>query len=1307
MPRSKKGIGSHHKSGTGRNSDKVRTTPCDSRCYSRTKSHSAKHIQSRSPVIAVPPLHDSAIHPQLSSTQAPSVSFSKTTPPPKSCVAMPTHHNDTAMPVTGQPSSPPSVSFGNTTLLPHPCEMPVPHNGTTPTSYPVASPVTTLLHNQERHDHYGGIVDVTRLTSAQREEFDRMIITQYHALCNENEEPSSFVSTPPIPNIDSLSQSTISSLGTGGSRSSTFSSSTTTSSSSHISSSLGTNSPGPRISGCTVSNDAPMNSSTAEINHVAPSTTVIEPPLAQDLSNIFAASSSTSSIDKSSPEYKHAWRKAQKIKLAILAAGDTPEACSQSLSIALNHASLTPIVTITGAIVPRQFASALHQQVQKTKMLERATSNGSKRKQTEDRKAFVNVSLLSVVHSKSSPSRTKDINEAEGIQHILNCSRSTSYRRLKALAEQRARLIAQSSNTDVKWSIKPRIIRTKKVSNDLRARLLEWILKNQNVRQSPIKRDTLLIKDTETGVRRRVPKLLLECSMRQLHNELIALPDKGGLLGARHHRTNEVIISDTMLRSLVPPELRPMTDSHKIMCGCTTCNTSKYLQTSLNAWRRKHMKHMEAQAHASRSRAKASLIEDYEQYSQFVFPENEARHPRCEDAADSVLCAPTPECSLPNWKCVLRKCTLCSTIDIPDLELDTSNTAPIIMFHTYMTQYSCSQHGVVLLEKVTYYLDDAGKKHNTCWFCEQLIQAKTPNFVRGRLYEKVKLFSIQRKIGDFHKHFYIRQIEKLAYHRSYYKILGKFHVADVRQQAFASTPGDISTRSDYAEKFGFAPDGQLQSEYYDNNRTLSMEGCCLDHFLPTENVINHLMHETEYEIKPEDTKRVFHLHLSDSKLQNAATTTCHLTTLLDQLFQNNIMLRHGTMWDQTDGCGKQYRCSVAYYLLSVLSVKFQIIIDRAVDTPGHGKDVVDGFNAVQKRFLTTCLRKTSMPEVHNTVTDSDRMQINSMTEHGEVSFAVECSRLLIHRDSIGTTGDKKHAKREAKARLKGNFYHVHHDDDLLYNGIKATYKILDNRDRVKLKDFYHIRCDPDLGQGFCAMRRIPCACIACVTQLSHPWTPNIDKLLQPRYAIEPPCCKYASILRGYNKWYLTELIIQPDSTSKEEMQEMHEGVLMGMTQVSSEEIEEGLFGAFETSDSQTQGYYIVQWLGNPYTLQEQYACHAFDPPVLIPTGELVCEAKFWTPMSTKTHWYHEPDIDLHVMVKVKQVVMGKIDLQPVNETNALPRKWVGYADKNPHSLSRDDHATILDRICARENYNYTETVEDENYNAVDSESDDE
>ena len=54
---------------------------------------------------------------------------------------------------------------------------------------------------------------------------------------------------------------------------------------------------------------------------------------------------------------------------------------------------------------------------------------------------------------------------------------------------------------------------------------------------------------------------------------------------------------------------------------------------------------------------------------------------------------------------------------------------------------------------------------------------------------------MQQKIGDVHNEIYIKQMEKLAYHRSCYKILGKHHVAGVRHKAFESTPGEISTRS--------------------------------------------------------------------------------------------------------------------------------------------------------------------------------------------------------------------------------------------------------------------------------------------------------------------------------------------------------------------------------------------------------------------------------------------------------------------------------------------------------------------------------
>ena len=116
--------------------------------------------------------------------------------------------------------------------------------------------------------------------------------------------------------------------------------------------------------------------------------------------------------------------------------------------------------------------------------------------------------------------------------------------------------------------------------------------------------------------------------MWQLQNELIASPYDRGLLGARHSDTNDVIISDTMLCSLSPPQLRTITYNHKMMCGCVICNTSKYFQESLNVWRRKQLKIMKDKANNSRGREKDELTQAYKSYADYTFPNNETRHPR-------------------------------------------------------------------------------------------------------------------------------------------------------------------------------------------------------------------------------------------------------------------------------------------------------------------------------------------------------------------------------------------------------------------------------------------------------------------------------------------------------------------------------------------------------------------------------------------------------------------------------------------------------------------------------------------------------
>ena len=93
---------------------------------------------------------------------------------------------------------------------------------------------------------------------------------------------------------------------------------------------------------------------------------------------------------------------------------------------------------------------------------------------------------------------------------------------------------------------------------------------------------------------------------------------------------------------------------------------------------------------------------------------------------------------------------------------------------------------------------------------------------------------------------------------------------------------------------------------------------------------------------------------------------------------------------------------------------------------------------------------------------------------------------------------------------------------------------------------------------------------------------------------------------------------------------------------AAENIEYNTIGAFQTSNSNTPGYYIVWWTGDAYTLQEQYTCHALYTPVIITEGELVCPAKFMTETRKTSYWYHKPDEAISIKGKFKKVVMPYI-----------------------------------------------------------------
>ena len=94
----------------------------------------------------------------------------------------------------------------------------------------------------------------------------------------------------------------------------------------------------------------------------------------------------------------------------------------------------------------------------------------------------------------------------------------------------------------------------------------------------------------------------------------------------------------------------------------------------------------------------------------------------------------------------MRKFTACTSIALPEVERDSSNRAPMIMFNRYMTRFACSHDGILIHEKITTYLYAKKTSKKTYFLCEKLIQAKTPDFKRGILYERVNRFPFNARL---------------------------------------------------------------------------------------------------------------------------------------------------------------------------------------------------------------------------------------------------------------------------------------------------------------------------------------------------------------------------------------------------------------------------------------------------------------------------------------------------------------------------------------------------------------------------------
>ena len=72
--------------------------------------------------------------------------------------------------------------------------------------------------------------------------------------------------------------------------------------------------------------------------------------------------------------------------------------------------------------------------------------------------------------------------------------------------------------------------------------------------------------------------------------------------------------------------------------------------------------------------------------------------------------------------------------------------------------------------------------------------------------------------------------------------------------------------------------------------------------------------------------------------------------------------------------------------MPVMSQTYCIIIDCGISAPGHGKEVVDGFNAVTKSYIYQLMSRV---QLHGSVRFDSHIKKHTSTENKDVSLAQE------------------------------------------------------------------------------------------------------------------------------------------------------------------------------------------------------------------------------------------------------------------------------------------------------------------------------
>ena len=128
---------------------------------------------------------------------------------------------------------------------------------------------------------------------------------------------------------------------------------------------------------------------------------------------------------------------------------------------------------------------------------------------------------------------------------------------------------------------------------------------------------------------------------------------------------------------------------------------------------------------------------------------------------------------------------------------------------------------------------------------------------------------------------------------------------------------------------------------------------------------------------------------------------------------------------------------------------------------------------------------------------------------------------------------------------------------------------------------YHLSFDPKLGNDVCSITLLLCACVACTSMLEKPWIHVIPPDEQECYKTVTKC-NYWPVLGSFNNLNIIQL--SQKSTTSDVFDEIHQVVLDRISDNMALLVELVKYGAINTTDTKTNGFYVIMFTSEAYTL---------------------------------------------------------------------------------------------------------------------------